>query len=328
MDRKIAVIEVERDAVPRIWLHIGMLKTGTTAMQQWCAEYEDELRRQRLLYVRVRKHLPACGPMADALARRGPEGEKLVAKVLGQIDEAGDGVDDVLISSEAFSHHGPHSLAPLVEALRGHEIFILIWLRRQDRFAEALYKQAVKWSGRTGNIEEFTRPGRLRQLDYTAFLQAWRKAFPDVGLIPHIYAEASSGKKPDSVAALLTAIGRADLIPANSAEWRKNLSPKGELIAHYNTIPSERGQSLRKANRQVMDEFGEVAAGRGDMLPPELARALMDHYTESNRRLREEWFPERSELFPPDVEADRSGPTVDKAVLERFDGLFAAKTKG
>lgn len=313
--------------MPRIWLHIGMLKTGTTAMQQWCAEHEAELQQKRLLYVRVRKNLPACGPLADALARRSPEGEKLVGQVLRQIEEAGSGVDDVLISSESFSGHGPQSLAPLVEALRGRETSILIWLRRQDRYLEALYKQSVKWNGRTGTVEDFARPERLRQLDYGAMLQVWHEAFPDARLVPQIYAEASSGVEPDSVAALLDAIGRPDLIPADSVEWRRNLSPAAELITHYNTIPSGKGQPLRKANRQVMDEFGEAAAGRGDLLSPDMARALMKHFAESNRRLCEEWFPDRPELFSPDVEGDRLNSSVDEAVLERFRSLFAAKSK-
>lgn len=314
--------------MPRIWLHIGMLKTGTTAIQQWCAEHEAELRRKRLLYVRVRKNLPACGPLADALARRSPEGEKLVGQILHQIDEAGGAVDDVLISSESFSGHGPQSLAPLVKALQGRDISILIWLRRQDRYLEALYKQSVKWNGQTGTIDDFARPERLRQLDYAAMLQVWHEAFPNARLAPQIYAEASSGAKPDSVAALLDAIGRPDLIPADSVEWRRNLSPAAELITHYNTIPSGKGQPLRKANRQVMDEFGEAAAGRGDLLPPDMARALMEHFAGSNRRLHEEWFPDRPELFPQDVEAEAPGTTVGKAALARFQRLFAAKSKG
>lgn len=313
--------------MPRIWLHIGMLKTGTTAMQQWCAAHEGELRRQGLLYVRVRKHLPACGPLADALARGAPEGRKLLAKVLRQIERAGDEVDDVLISAEAFSHHGPHSLEPLVQSLRGHRLSILIWLRRQDRFAEALYKQAVKWNGHIGSIERFLRSGQLRLLDYTALLRSWREAFPDADLMPQIYAEASSDEKPDSIAALLTAIGRPDLIPKDSVDWRKNLSPRRELIAHYNRIPRDKGQSLRMANRQVMDEFGEAAAGRGDMLSSEAARALLERYAEANRRLHREWFPDRLVLFPADTASDIPGPAVDNAVLERFDGLFSAMSK-
>ncbi|MBD9526433.1 hypothetical protein IB235_06365 [Paracoccus sp. PAR01] len=43
----------------RIWLHIGMMKTGTSALQEWFATHEETLLAQRLLYVRVKPKLPA-----------------------------------------------------------------------------------------------------------------------------------------------------------------------------------------------------------------------------------------------------------------------------
>lgn len=312
----------------RIWLHIGMLKTGTSAMQQWFTAHETELRQKRLLYLRGRKNFPASGELAHALARRTPEAGKLVDRVLQQIFEAGDEIDDVLLSSEDFSAFGPRSLSPLVRALEGQRLFILIWLRRQDRFAEALYKQSVKWNGRFGDIQSFLQPQLLKQLDYDAMLREWQEAFPGAALMPQIYEESNAGKKPDSIASMLTAIGRPDLIPPDSRDWRRNQSPKAALIAHYRQIPRETAPALRKANRKLMKEFGDGAAGRGDVMPPELARGLLERFEESNRQLQMHRFPERPMLFDHEFEGGHLADEAGTALIERFDQYYSNINSG
>lgn len=310
----------------RIWLHIGLHKTGTSAMQNWCAEHADILLRERVLYMQMRKNLPACGLLAAALIRKSPEGPELVNHVIRQIDEHQGAVDDVIISSEDFSYFGPDSIALLMEQLRGHDIIMLIWLRRQDRFAEAMYKQTVKWNGKIKPIEEFIAGSWARCMDYNHLLEVWQTAFPYMSIKPQIYAEPGLNTKPDSVAAILTAIGREDIIPADSADYRMNLSPRRDLILHYSGISTDKAKALRQANRQIMKEYGDAASGRGDFLSAEMAAALMQHHAASNAEVARRWFPERTELFPSEKNALQP-EQIDAEILTRFNQIFAKKSE-
>lgn len=306
----------------RVWLHIGLMKTGTTALQNWFAGHEAELLQQGILYVRVRPNLPACGPLVDALARAGTdEGGKMLDRIRERVEATLP--EDVLISAESFSAHSPLVARKVAAAFSGHDLRILVWLRRQDRYAEAVYKQRIKWNGETG--DPHTMLQRIGSaLDYEAFLDRWQGALPQARVLPQVYEEWDG--KPDSIAAMLTAMGRASLIPPDSVDFRQNVTPCAELISRYNSVPQARARQLRRANRKLMQEFGEAASGRGDVLTPELARQIRDRHAASNQRVRDRWFPDRETLFGDD--AAPSVATGDVArMLGRFDELFLGEGK-
>lgn len=299
-----------------------MHKTGTSAIQTWFADREDQLARQRLLYLRTNKRKPACGYLAAHLAKGDAKGRHMLRDIKRQADDAGADIDDVVISSESFSQLGPASLAPLIKAFKNHQLFILVWLRRQDRFAEAMFKQAVKWGGNSGDHVTYVKRSLLRHLDYDGMLRQWQNTFPDVTILPQIYEEPTGTRKPDSIGAMLSVIGRPDLIPSDSHSWRMNLSPVAGLISRYNKIARDKSAILQKANRQVMREFGENAAGRGDLLSPELAASIMEYCAESNRRLHSNWFPDRPVLFHADEDGPIKPQGPDREIIDRFDQVF------
>lgn len=305
----------------RIWLHLGMMKTGTSAMQEWFAEHRDALHAKGLQYITGGGNRTACGNIAEALAQGGAIADAKLGIIRDLLKSTLQ--EDVLISAEAFSQIGPEALRPLVTLLQGHELHFLIWLRRQDRFAEALYKQHVKWGGPIGDFQRFLSPAMLRLLDYPRMLEAWQTTFPDVTLHPYLYPEEDEGRPPDSIAAMCRALGREDLIPEDSTKIRANISPHAEMVALYNQIPKDQARALRRSNRQIMKEFGPRAAGRDDLFPEDLSRSLMQHFEASNLALKEKWFPERERLFAPLQPRDTSSATVDPEVIARFRQIFA-----
>lgn len=129
----------------RVWLHVGMQKTGTSAVQDWLAASEEDLLSQGLLYLRPGRGQPASGGLVRALVRDPAKADRIISGFVTRLHKAAAG--DALISSEDFSCHPARLARPLIEAFDGHRIGVLIWLRRQDLFAEALVKQWVKWNG-------------------------------------------------------------------------------------------------------------------------------------------------------------------------------------
>lgn len=305
----------------RVWLHIGMMKTGTTAMQEWCRSQAPALLAAGLLYVHPPRRA-ASGHLVKALSGPRPgEGDAITA-LARQL--AGTPAPDVLISAESLAVRGPGFTRPLVAALAGHELRILIWLRRQDRYAEALYKQVVKWRGGGPDLAAFLR-GLVAQLDYASLLDQWQAAFPQARLLPQIYEEPEAGAPADSIAAMLTALNRPELIPADSAAIRRNRTPHAGLVARYREAAPAEAEVLRRLNRQIMREFGEAAAGRGDLIPAEVAQALRARHADSNAAACARWFPERTALFaepPPDPAAAACAGV--EAPLRRLEALLAA----
>ncbi|MTH77729.1 hypothetical protein [Paracoccus aestuariivivens] len=303
----------------RIWLHIGMMKTGTSALQEWFAVNEKSLLQQGLLYIRVKPNLPACGPLVNALANGGPDAAAMVSAISERINESP--ADDVLISAEAFSLHSPKLAIRLVKALPEHDLRILVWLRRQDRYAEAVYKQMIKWNGQGVELGKALR-SYSRHMDYNRLLDSWQRSFPKARLLPRIYEELDADTVPDSIASILSAMERPELVPVESAGHRRNVTPCADLISHYNSIPSSQSRALRRANRQLMNELGAAASGRGDLLSPQQARDIRDRYAESNRLVRDRWFPERENLFGDKAEGANATGSFD-SLLDRFNELFA-----
>lgn len=303
----------------RVWLHIGMMKTGTTAMQEWCMGQAPALLARGLLYVHPPRRA-ACGHLVKALSGPQPGTGDAIAALARQL--ADTPAPDVLVSAESLASRGPRFLRPLVEALAGHDLRILIWLRRQDRYAEALYKQVVKWSGADLELASFLR--RLEaQLDYAAFLDRWQAAFPQARLLPQIYEEPDAGAPMDSIAAMLAALERPDLIPADSAGIRRNRTPNAGLVARYRKAAQVEAEVLRRLNRQIMREFGEAASGRGDLIPAEIAEALRTRHAASNAATCARWFPGRATLFADPAPAPAT-TTGTAEPLHRLEELLAA----
>lgn len=301
----------------RIWLHIGMMKTGTTAMQEWCRAQAPALAAQGLLYVHPPRRA-ASGHLVKALSGPHPGHRDAIAALARDLkDKAGD----VLISAESLASQGPRFLRPLVDALTGHDIRILIWLRRQDRYAEAYYKQVVKWNGVKLDFAHCLRT-LAAQLDYAAFLDQWQAAFPQVQLLPQVYEEPDApAGAPDSIAAMLTAIGRSDLVPEGSATIRRNRTPHAGLVARYRQLGDTDPATLRNINRQIMREFGAAAGGRDDLIPPETASALLAQHAASNAATCARWFPGRPTLFADPRPAETS--PEPQAALHRLETLLA-----
>ncbi|MGR3248914.1 MAG: hypothetical protein ACU0DH_06905 [Paracoccus sp. (in: a-proteobacteria)] len=279
----------------RVWLHVGMQKTGTSAVQDWLAASEEDLLSQGLLYLRPGRGQPASGGLVRALVRDPAKADRIISGFVTRLHKAAAG--DALISSEDFSCHPARLARPLIEAFDGHRIGVLIWLRRQDLFAEALVKQWVKWNGSRaqdmqGFLNHYVRP----LLDYDRLLQDWAGTFPNLAVIPAIYAEEAPGApRPDSIRALLAAIGRQDVAPADAAGLRANVSPCADLVRHYATL--DQAEDVRRTNRELMRRHAMRFAGRGDLIPPGQRASIRADCLASNERLRERWFPHRKRLF-------------------------------
>jgi len=189
-----------------VYIHIGAPKTATSTLQAVLAGKYNKLLSQGILYPRNCRHGDAhhvlvCDliekyhgqAMPDLWYGNFPRGEAWSA-LRGEIKEHGDAVGTVILSSELFFGQANKidlMLQDVRENLAGHDVKIVVYLRRQDQLYSSFYNQDVKgarqWSG---SAYEFYETHQIFQRDYYDMLQSWGEVFDPANLLVRAYEPA------------------------------------------------------------------------------------------------------------------------------------------
>ena len=166
--------------MPRLFLHIGTHKTGSTAQQQLLHQHRGALAAEGILYPETGLQKHAHHGLAWASGARRPAVDagflaSAFEEIAGQVRHSGD---TVVISSEEFEFTpDPAVLAALNKSF---DVSVVIYLRKQDHCLEAAYNQHVRsYDLRfTGSIYQFAlKYDFFRRYDYASLLQPWADVF-------------------------------------------------------------------------------------------------------------------------------------------------------
>ncbi|MEM9756536.1 MAG: hypothetical protein AAF914_11115 [Pseudomonadota bacterium] len=182
-----------------ITLHIGMNKTGTSALQA-------ALFRNRRALLRAGLHYPETGlgarsegaglhyRLSAAFLAGGAEGPALAGKLLRDIDEVG--ARHAFISSEFFVEL--RDVGPLAAAFAGRDVRILVYLRRHDHWMASLFAQAVKtqarppWGPSVDAFIDHARKNLAHYYRYSTLLGRWAEAFGDAAMDVRVYGPGAT----------------------------------------------------------------------------------------------------------------------------------------
>lgn len=135
-----------------IFVHVGTQKTGSTSIQAFLSTQQKELYKRGINFVKAGRNRDAHNKIA--ITEKRGDVAPILHEVLQEI-ERHDGFINVL-SSEMFFRHS------LSQALDQHwpqqikdRVRPIAYIRRQDKFLEAMYKQALKNGRFKGSPEEF-----------------------------------------------------------------------------------------------------------------------------------------------------------------------------
>lgn len=176
-----------------IYLHIGAPKTATSTLQLVLAKNYKRLLRQGVLYPKQLRHgdahhLLVCDlikkyrghAMADFWYGGKPRGEAW-SSLLSEMESNSKNLKSVIISSELFFGQ-THDVMPILkdvkEQLKGHEIKVVTYLRRQDQMYSSFYNQDVKgvrqWAA---SADEFYNTHQIFQKNYVEIMESWAEVF-------------------------------------------------------------------------------------------------------------------------------------------------------
>lgn len=283
-----------------LFLHIGTHKTGTSALQSFLASRADALDERGIHYVRSglgkgMAHHALSWSVRDIQEVEPVVWEKTRREIAGHTTS--------VLSSEAFWFADAAKVKAELEGIA--DIRIVIYLRRQDKYLQSLYKQAVT-SGR--KLDFFAwRERHIARGDYLAIIRSWAEAFGRDAIAIRPYER--NGLRIDTVADFFDVLGTdvADLL-ARRKSRSNNPSPRLELLELFRAfnqlgldIPHEKlFWAVLAGNR----DYGRSA----DILSFEQCCALMREFDDGNKALAAEFhhdpstplFPEMTPFAPPE----------------------------
>ena len=174
--------------VPKVFIHIGHGRTGTTSVQDMFFENKNEFYRKGILYpeagIPVRNtSLLQTGHHLFSNDLTVPFDEwqkKYLEKKIATLRQEIEAIPsrNVFISSEHLSYADPDVIHLLSSALKGYAVKIIYVVRRQDYIIPSSYLQAVKQGSKVANcsLEEYLDKCGYG-FDFLERINPWQQAF-------------------------------------------------------------------------------------------------------------------------------------------------------
>lgn len=330
-----------------LWIHSGLTKTGSSALQVFLAQNRDSLLAEGIDYIPLRnlnravsgKITSGNGQLfAQSLLDHGPdqiEDKHIHYNRLLEYLEKNDKTR-YLVSSEFFQTISQKAYKGLKNDLEkiGVELHLLYYVRRQDQKLMAMYMQGVKRSGFT------TLPGEdfvKRKLDddFTLNYYDYTRNYEDIlgegHVHPFIYENAVKHEK--GLAGHFTSVLLGYYPKWVSAMQTVNTSPN-PLEMRFMLLANKYNPRMSFSDYLVESSF---QAGRSagfkkhQIFPKELSRRIIEHYSEQNTLFENKYggggtFP----AFIPDEFEDISAVEFKDNIeqtVDIFAGMLVAYDK-
>lgn len=295
----------------KLFLHIGMQKTGTSSIQLMLQSSEDALRQQGFFYPRLPmagqngiwksafRHNLLAASFADypsVFATYEPEQiEDIRAEMLASPLVP-------IISAEDFSRQ--KDFGRLKELLAGFAVSVVVYLRRQDKFAESLYNQRNKIL--LSRMSEFlldetlvtadglnrflTQENYTRLLDYRSLVERLRTSLDLEGIHVREYERdiLVGGDVCLDFCSVLGIDAAEMTLPKRDANGNVDNKYFAKLRDIYGTSGSEAAMSFMQSLNDRMAS-GEDLSGKYALMTSEVRSAFLRQYAPNNAWISEQF---------------------------------------
>jgi len=341
----------------QVYIHIGYLKTGTTAIQRYFGKHHSGPVRSEILYPRSgRPHTPpAHHDLALSFIREAgmilplwfstradimqTTSKELWNRLAREIDEAKQ--TKVFISSEELIRFGGSektcaSIARIREYLDPHEVKVICYIRRQDDYYESFYNTTVTEVLEQKPIQECMQNYEKIHFNYLAALDPWEEIFGRENMIVRLYDSelVSGGIVPDILGVMEVSEGFVEPITASQIVNPSTDNRYVEIkrwLNHFNTgsprARLEQNQKIRKVF-QALDTI-ERSNRSSDcrLLCFDERMEMMKRNEHINRTLSERYFGGKWPLFRQIEEEERKLPVAvtpaSEDILQVILGMVA-----
>ncbi len=296
-----------------IWLHIGMRKAGSTAIQDFLCKNQKRMlelgydyptdfspHAQRSLALGI-KGLPQCGNLNHIITNAFNPQPETLAQMVGQLKTPKD--KDIILSSENlyFLTHNTKLLQALKDLLlaktKNHKIKVIGYLRRQDEILESMYRQDIQdinYKDFKFKEEYLDDPDTQISLNLRKFVDVFADFFGKENI--HIKPfEKEQLKDNDVVSDFLDEIGVKDLEGLNLKQ-ESNVTFSHEIV-EYLRLSKEFIPPLHKRLTNCFTLINQKVRSKPiSMVPPNIKRKIALEYKEMNDKIAKDYL-NRDELF-------------------------------
>jgi len=313
-----------------VYLHIGMPKTGTTAIQKFCLDHSSALESLGVVYPQDDEffwhwaHHPLAGVLSAPHSRAwidskyDVEPERIYGALVRWIDARA--AQAFIISSEQFSM--AENLYRVPQLLAGLKIRVICYFRWQDSLVQSWFKHGIVKDLHqlaSDDVVRFIRHCESK-LDYFQKAERLAGIFGKDNVIIRIF-DRKCMKRGDVASDFLDAIGVDD---AASRLFEKaehvNTSLSGdflELKAHMNQADLWEGdpEAIGRFSSEICNLLDEYSGDNthSEMLEQcfsaSLRQEILDRYAESNGKLADQYLDDP--IHPPTVAAPPKNGNTD-----------------
>jgi hypothetical protein len=285
-----------------VYLHVGMGRCGSTAIQQFATGNSAKLLERDLNYPSSReigialsrggrKVGPNHPANAHALARDlSVKRFSSLARCLAHLQGS-----RILLSSELLYGRPLNDFKAMDEALRSHDLDLnlIIYLREQREWLVSRYAQAVKSKRWTISLEDYLRRGYSHELlDYAARFRALSTVLKPEQIIIRIYErDKLFGRDVCTDLFSVMGVNAADLISDDTNTNASASVLEVETMRVVNTFVQrdfDHRAFLQRARRMAESEGWDLTKDLYRLVPPALMRELGEYFAKKNAELMAE----------------------------------------
>ncbi len=316
-----------------IFLHVGMPRCGTTALQFFAHDNAERLRDNGLHYPTAAEVCPSQWDQAKAngigLSHRYQTEPVVIGPAFARM--ADQPFEKVLISSEFFAFGQPNKLSLLKSAADDHRLSVkpIIYLREQVEWLLSAYAQAVKKGQTHAHIADYLRTGHAVSVglaDYAKVCRNLAGVFGRENLIVRIYdcLKLTNGDVRHDMLRVTGTDGHS----CNFAVTETNASISAVQIEAIR-LQQITGPTARRFARQSAQLLKQMP-GAPDLYrivaPAQIAEVRRRHQ-DGNEWLRHAFFPERAPPLFRSAIPD-SYEQIDGRCLQRLAADLIDATRG
>lgn len=306
---------------PRLFLHIGQTKTGTTTLQGFLHANRDALLQRGFLYPRT--------PQDEALPTQAQHRFLFVSLTRSDSPSAAQQAWSfvtaqlhehpacaAVISEEMFWHLRAPAIERMASYLREFDVHVRCYLRRQDLWIESWFNQHVKGDATPDagiGFEDFVqRHEAAGWLDYARVLQPWADHFgaQNVRVRPYDRQQLQAGSVVDDFCQWIGLANHLDL--ARTSDRQARLSwPACELMGIFHRqMPGPMQDYKRPLLASLRNHPTDADPRR--RIAADAARAMLARYAQSNADVAR-LYADSPTLF--------KGPTPEEESQQPYAGL-------
>jgi hypothetical protein len=221
-------------------LHIGMGKTGTSALQEFLGANRTLLEKNRLCYPEYGSVSNAHHLLSPHAPKHGAEHWHFKAVAEWAVELKKTPLDTVLLSSELMAWASRNQVIEFCQSVKEHfHPTVVIYVRRQDNIIMADYNQQVKAGWEKSAIENVWQNSVLK-FNYQKIIDPWAACLGKLNIVVRPYEQQQFHQGDIRYDFMYHVVGTEEYgayaMPAGNANPRLNASAVSYKLQLYRTI--------------------------------------------------------------------------------------------